>query len=116
MRAVRVGAVVAALGVGAAVTLGGAAPHTGTHYAAKAPGTLAGDYWKGLSAKEQVTYLTGFLAGASTDSVHAPPELRFRFAPSVYAAQLNDYYWYTDHTATSIVDALTAINKEMLAP
>jgi hypothetical protein len=130
MMTVRAHAVVAALGAGVATALAGAAPGTPVHWrpttrqdstprprmrGASRPQPLAGAYWTRLSAAEKQVYMAGFLAGAAADSGHAPPELRFRFTPPVYSSQLDDYYWYSDHTAVPIADALAAINKEMLA-
>lgn len=131
---VRAHAVVAALGAGVAAALMGAAlrvptrgqptarrdtgqdttPRSGSRQTTR-PGALTGGYWTKLSSAEKESYLKGFLAGAGADSARALPDRRFRFAPSVYEVQLDDYYWYADHLATPIVEALITINKEMLA-
>ena len=66
-----------------------------------------------LSPNEKQTWLEGFLAGAAVDSTAVVPERRFRFAPTVYAAQLDDFYWWSNHRATPVVEALTTINEEM---
>ncbi len=130
MMTVRAQAVVAALGAGVATAITGAAPRAPMHWipairqdsahrqrmrGASRPEPLAGADWTRLSAAEKQIYVAGFLAGAAADSAQAPPELRFRFTPSVYSSQLDDYYWYSDHVAVPIADALAAINKEMLA-
>lgn len=102
------------------------------------PTQLTGEDWRRLDPHEQQSYLRGFLAGAAAeqvralatargtaddsgaissaavDSLRSAAALRFRFAPSVYAAQLNDFYWWTDHRDIPIVDAMIAINTTML--
>jgi hypothetical protein len=99
-----------------------------------APTHLGGAYWKGLSAGEKQAYLAGFLDGAAAeqaraaartdhretdsmamssagvDSLRAHAELRYRFAPHVYAAQIDDFYWWQDRVSVPIVDAMIAIN------
>jgi hypothetical protein len=80
---------------------------------APAPKPAAGVWWTQLSPQEKQTWLGGFLAGAAVDSAAVPAERRFRFTPAVYAAQLDDYYWRTDHTDTPVVRALSTINQEM---
>lgn len=94
-------------------TRGRPSPAAPQRHAAR-PGMLGREYWATLSRAEREVFLTGFLAGIDADSAHAPLERRFRFAPAVYAAQLDDYYWWTDHAATTLIDALAAINKEMM--
>lgn len=84
------------------------------------PTHLGGAYWKQLSAAEKESYLAGFLAGAAAeqaraaaqpiDTLRARDALRFRFAPHVYAAQLDDFYWWQDRVSVPIVDAMTQIN------
>jgi hypothetical protein len=115
-----------ALGLGAMGVLG--------QPLAPAPTRLDGAYWKQLSAGEKQAYLTGFLAGAAAeqaraaaqalhretdsmaissaavDSLRAHAALRYRFAPHVYAAQVDDFYWWQDRASVPIVDAMIAIN------
>jgi hypothetical protein len=43
-------------------------------------------------------------------------QLHFPYAPSVYAAQMDDYYWWTDHRGTPIVDVMISVNRQMLHP
>ena len=98
----------------------------------------AGAYWSKLSPSERQAYLTGFLAGAAAEQARARAEqagrlgdsaavssgaidalrsaraLHFRFAPHVYSAQVDDFYWNNDHAATPIVDAMIFFNREML--
>jgi len=87
-----------------------------------------------LSAGEKEAYLAGFLAGAAAeqaraaarannretdsmaissaavDSLRTHDALRYRFAPHVYAAQIDDFYWWQDRVSVPIVDAMIAIN------
>jgi hypothetical protein len=84
------------------------------------PTRLDGAYWTRLTPGEQQIYLQGFVAGAAAEQAgsHGPPAdslrdghlLHFAFGPSVYAAQLNDFYWWQNHAATPIVDAMRQIN------
>jgi hypothetical protein len=100
-----------------------------------APTHLDGAYWKGLSAGEKQAYLAGFLAGAAAeqaraaarevhresdsiaissaamDTLRAHDALRYRFAPHVYAAQIDDFYWWQDRVSVPLVDAMIAINR-----
>src|SRR5689334_12015274 len=89
---------------------------------------LTGEYWSRLTPGERQAYLSGFVAGAaaeqardeavaagrgddsaavSSGAVAALRErraLRFPFAPSVYSAQVDDFYWWSNHRDTPIVD------------
>jgi hypothetical protein len=115
-----------AVGLGAMGVLGASVVPAPTH--------LDGAYWKGLSAGEKQAYLTGFLAGAAAeqaraaaraihretdsmaissaavDTLRAHAALRYRFAPHVYVAQIDDFYWWQDRVSVPIVDAMIAIN------
>ena len=99
---------------------------------------LDGAYWKSLTPAARQVYLTGFVAGAAAEEVRAAAQssgraadsaavsavaiaarrsehgLNFRFAPSVYSAQLDDFYWWSNHTTTPIVDVLIRTNGDML--
>jgi hypothetical protein len=82
---------------------------------AGAPGfpPLAGMWWRHLAPAEKQLWLGGFLAGAAVDSAAVPPERRFRYAATLYASQLDDYYWWSDRVDTPVVDALSTINQEL---
>jgi hypothetical protein len=119
---------VAALGVGLALALTAVA-------AAEAPTSLLGfdgHRWKALSEKEKMGLLTGFLIGgalvegmgAAPLSADAPaPEtlealrrqsrLRFSFAPNVYKARLEDFYFYEDRLSVPFYRALLLINEQI---
>jgi hypothetical protein len=102
-----------------------------------------GSYWQALSGKEQDGYVRAFLAGALSaqvreiavashrsvegvdvatpvrdtivDSLRASHAVRFPFAATVYVAQLDDFYWWQDHMAVPVDDALQRINAQMEA-
>lgn len=101
------------------------------------PVLLTGADWAAYGPKEKEAYLSGFIAGAAAeqgralavtagDSVDTGAvvtseiarlrnghQLRFSYAPSVYAAQIDDFYWWVDHRDTSIVDVMIMINRQM---
>ena len=102
------------------------------------PTRLTGEDWTRFSPREKELYLSGFLAGAAAEQVHAMAvaqgamydsaavssgsieqirtgtRLQFRFAPSVYAAQVDDFYWWDNHVGAPIVDVMITINGQML--
>jgi hypothetical protein len=120
------------------IALAGAAGMASARQQPRHPTQLTGEDWQRLDPHEQQSYLRGFLAGAAAeqvralaaargaaddssaissaavDSLRSAAALHFRFAPAVYAAQLNDFYWWTDHRDIPIVDAMIAINTTML--
>ena len=99
---------------------------------------LTGEYWSRLTPAERQAYLSGFVAGAAAEQVRGEATaagrgddsaavssgavsalrerraLRFPFAPSVYSAQVDDFYWWSNHRDTPIVDAMVFFNGEML--
>jgi hypothetical protein len=104
------------------------------------PALLTGTEWKGFGFQEKQAYLDGFIAGAAAEQVRAlttmpagtsdssavssgaiaklraAKRLDFPYAPTVYSAQLDDYYWWTDHAATPIVDVMITVNRQMQTP
>lgn len=96
---------------------------------------LTGVGWQQLTPREKRLYVRGFLAGAAVvqarevvsgvdsessvllgatvEKLRRSHALRFPFAPTVYAAQLDDYYWWTDRRSTPVLDAITTINAEI---
>ena len=102
------------------------------------PVLVTGTEWKGYGSREKQAYLYGFIAGSAAEQVFAAAktaggvpdsaalssgaivklaagkQLHFPYAPSVYSAQLDDFYWWTDHAATPIVDAMITTNRRML--
>jgi hypothetical protein len=119
---------VAALGVGLALALTAAA-------AGEAPSSLFGydgHRWKALSENEKMALLTGFLiGGAVAEGMQAAPSsadvpapetlealrrqsrLRFSFAPNVYKARLEDFYFYQDRLSVPFYRALWLINEQL---
>lgn len=103
----------------------------------RAPTQLTGADWMAFGPKEKDAYLNGFIAGAAAEQARAGAEadagapdstavssgaierlrgakqLRFSYAPSVYAVQIDDYYWWTDHRTTPIVDVMITLNRRM---
>jgi hypothetical protein len=104
------------------------------------PALLTGADWAAFGSRGKEAYLTGFIAGAAAEQVRANAatsgqssdssavstgavakllaarDLRFSYAPSVYAAQLDDFYWWENHRAVPIVDAMISINRRMKQP
>ncbi len=98
--------------LGLGILLGsGAMPAKRVH----SPAQLAGRDWQGFGPKEKEAYLTGFIAGAAAmhgnsaagitdttpskaiDDMRATKQLPFPYSVSVYASQLDDYYWWENH-------------------
>jgi hypothetical protein len=129
-----------ALALGAAVVVGAVGATVASARGTFAPhaALLTGEYWASLTPAERQAYLSGFVAGAaveqargeavaagrgsdsaavSSSAVAALRErraLRYPFAPSVYSAQVDDFYWWSNHRDTPIVDAMVFFNGEML--
>ena len=104
------------------------------------PTLLTGADWTQFGLREKQLYLSGFIAGAAAEQVRgmaaarggasdsaavssaaierlrAARQLPYPYAPSVYSAQLDDFYWWVNHADTPIVDAMITINRQMLAP
>lgn len=98
---------------------------------------LTGVDWAAYSPREKQAYLSGFIAGAGAEQARAVAvlagdsldssavsssaitrlkdgkQLRFSYAPSVYAAQIDDFYWWVDHRQMPIVDVVVTINRQM---
>jgi hypothetical protein len=95
------------------------------------PAQLAGRDWQGFGPKEKEAYLAGFIAGAalirgdstvgSTDTtpskaidvMRAAKQLPFPYSVSVYASQLDDYYWWQNHLDVPIVDVMARTNLQL---
>ena len=91
-----------------------------------------GHRWKALSEEEKMALLSGFIiggafeqgmAGRADDETPAPEalealrrqgRLRFRFAPNVYKARLEDFYRYQDRLPVPVYRALFLINEQIL--
>ena len=95
------------------------------------PAQLDGRDWQKFGPREKEAYLAGFIAGAATvhgsvgamsadttpsraiDAMRAAKALPFPYSISVYASQIDDYYWYQDHLVVPIVDVLARTNLQL---
>ena len=101
------------------------------------PALLTGADWATYGPRERDAYLSGFIAGAAAEQVRAlattaggsadssavssgaiarlrsGKQLRFSYAPSVYEAQIDDFYWWVNHRALPIVDVMITINGQL---
>ena len=101
------------------------------------PALKTGVDWAAYGPKEKDAYLSGFIAGAGAEQARAlaalagdsldssavsssaitrlkdGKQLRFSYAPSVYTAQIDDFYWWVDHRDVPIVDVLITINRQV---
>jgi len=98
-----------------------------------APSFLAmdGHAWRALAEGEKLALLTGFLMGGALEHAMAsapgapppPPEaldtarragqVRFPYAPAVYKARLEDFYFYQDRLTVPLYRALVQINEQL---
>jgi hypothetical protein len=94
----------------------------------QSPAQLAGRDWQRFGPKEKEAYLAGFIAGAATvhgsaggvstdtmpskaiDVMRAAKQLPYPYSVSVYASQIDDYYWWENHLDVPIVDVLARTN------
>ena len=60
------------------------------------------------------SYDSAAVSRGSIEQIHAGKLLQFRFAPSVYAAQVDDFHWWDNHGGAPIVDGMITINAQML--
>ncbi len=92
---------------------------------------MDGHAWRALGEGEKLALLTGFLIGGALE--HAvrtapgetppPPEaleamrregqVRFPYAPAVYKARLEDFYFYQDRLAVPLYRALFQVNEQI---
>ena len=101
------------------------------------PALKTGVDWAAYGPKEKGAYLSGFIAGAGAEQARAlaalagdsldssavssgaiarlanGKQLRFSYAPSVYSAQIDDFYWWEDHRDVPIVDVVITINRQL---
>jgi hypothetical protein len=83
-----------------------------------------------MSPEARRTYLTGFLMGSALQQARAAgandsaglvrtlDSLRragfeFPFAPNVYSARVDDYYWWENHRTQPIWSALREVNRDL---
>ena len=97
----------------------------------QSPAQLAGRDWKGFGPREKEAYLAGFIAGAaavrgnsaaeSTDTtpskaidvMRTAKQLPYPYSVSVYASQIDDYYWWENHLEVPIVDVMARTNFQL---
>lgn len=97
----------------------------------QSPTQLAGRDWQGFGPREKEAYLAGFIAGAATIRGNAPTgitdttpskaidvmrgakQLPFPYSVSVYASQIDDYYWWENHLDVPIVDVMARTNYQL---
>jgi len=97
----------------------------------QSPAQLAGRDWKGFGPREKEAYLAGFIAGAaavrgnsSAESTDTTPskaidvmrtakQLPYPYSVSVYASQIDDYYWWENHLDVPIVDVMARTNFQL---
>ena len=96
----------------------------------ESPAQLAGRDWQGFGPREKEAYLAGFIAGAavrgnsaaeSTDTtpskaidvMRTAKQLPYPYSVSVYASQIDDYYWWENHLDVPIVDVMARTNFQL---
>ncbi|MDB4915263.1 MAG: hypothetical protein JWM95_2907 [Gemmatimonadetes bacterium] len=97
----------------------------------QSPVQLAGRDWQRFGPKEKEAYLAGFIAGAATahgsaeavspdttpskaiDVMRAAKQLPYPYSVSVYASQIDDFYWWENHLDVPIVDVLARTNLQL---
>jgi hypothetical protein len=118
--------------LGLGIVLGsGPIPARSLPSSAQAPSQLAGRDWQKFGPREKEAYLAGFIAGAaavhgsagemSTDTtpskaidvMRAAKELPFPYSVSVYASQIDDFYWWQNHLDIPIVDVMARTNLQL---
>ncbi|MEP7087376.1 MAG: hypothetical protein ABI884_08570, partial [Gemmatimonadota bacterium] len=86
--------------------------------------------WQGFGPKEKDAYVAGFIAGAAVrgtaaasgidtmpskaiDAMRTAKQMPFPFSVSVYASQIDDYYWWENHLDIPIVDVMVRTNFQL---
>lgn len=90
-----------------------------------------GHAWRGLTEGEKLALLTGFLMGGAfehgmslspgqagpvpetLETMRREGQIRFPFAPAVYKARLEDFYFYQDRLPVPLYRALFLINEQI---
>jgi hypothetical protein len=92
-----------------------------------------GDDWRALGPGAQLAYTDGFLAGAgfaqaaetAADSaglraamtgLQQSGRFRFPYGANVYAARINDYYWWENHRPLPTWYAFWEVNTSLTGP
>lgn len=96
----------------------------------QAPTQLAGRDWQKFGPREKDAYVAGFIAGAAArgnaaavsmdttpskaiDAMRAAKQLPFPYSVSVYASQIDDYYWWENHLDIPIVDVMVRTDLQL---
>jgi len=96
----------------------------------QSPTQLAGRDWQGFGPKEKDAYVAGFIAGAASrggsaassidttpsraiEAMRSAKQLPFPFSVSVYASQIDDYYWWQNHLDIPIVDVMVRTDFQL---
>jgi hypothetical protein len=93
---------------------------------------LDGRDWTQFEPKEKRAYVAGFLGGVAdgergargalpdtsvlrraVDSLYRVGGLGYPFGPTVYATQLDEFYWWENHVPTPLYLALRDINVRL---
>jgi hypothetical protein len=92
---------------------------------------MDGGDWTLFEPKQKRAFVAGFLAGRgladaertgaadsaalrrAVDSLRGGGELRFPFGRTVYATQLDEFYWWDNHVPTPLYLALRDINLRL---
>jgi hypothetical protein len=93
---------------------------------------LDGHDWKEFGPKEKDAYVAGFIAGAAVrgtmqsaaagidttpskaiDAMRSAKQMPFPFSVSVYASQIDDYYWWQNHLEVPIVDVMVRTDLQL---
>jgi hypothetical protein len=94
------------------------------------PTQLAGRDWKGFGPKEKNAYVAGFIAGAAVrggsavtsadttpsraiEAMRSAKQLPFPYSVSVYASQIDDFYWWENHLDVPIVDVMVRTDLQL---
>jgi hypothetical protein len=91
---------------------------------------ISGEEWRQWSPEARRAYLAGFLAGGAVgEALNAGPAdsaamvgrldslrragFRFPYAPQVYEARIQDFFWWEDHRPAPIWYALWEVNNDL---
>ena len=91
---------------------------------------LAGPEWRGMSPEAKQAYAAGFLTGSALSEATAAGAkdsgsivgaldslrgagFRYPYAPNVYLARIDDYYWWENHRPAPIWNAFREVNDDL---
>jgi hypothetical protein len=103
----------------------------GTPARSASPWELTGHDWKAMTESQKMAFLAGVIAGATATRARAEPgaadadmnavvqelrrggQLPLQYAPNVYKARVEDFYFYTDRLPTPVLKCLFMIEREL---